>query len=112
MNKYFRVENHADALVVHVLDPRVYMDIAIASVELYAVADRPDCLKLVLNFSDVEFLSGGAARMLITVQNKIAEKNGVLRLCAVPKTIREVFKIVHLDRILDTRETEADAVGP
>ena len=113
MNKQLRVERNADALVVHFLDQRIHADAAITSLgkELYAVVDRPDCLKLVLNFSDVEFLSSAMLGKLVTMQRKIVEKNGVLRLCEMCPNIRLIFKLTCLDRILDIRETEADAIG-
>ena len=113
MNKHFRVERNADALVVHFLDQKIHAEVAIASLgkELYAVVDRPDCLKLVLNFSEVEFLSSVMLGKIIAVKKKIAEKHGVLMLCAMSDNIRLIFKLTCLDHILDIRETQADAIG-
>jgi anti-sigma B factor antagonist len=113
MNKHLRIERNADALVVHFLDQRIQADAAIAGLgqELYAVVDRPDCLKMVLDFSEVEFLSSAMLGKLISVQRMIAEKNGVLRLCGMCQNIRLIFKLTCLDRILDVRETVADAIG-
>ncbi len=113
MNKHLRIERNADALVVHFLDQTIHADAAITSLgkELYAVVDRPDCLKLVLNFSEVEFLFSAMLGKLVTMQRKIVEKDGVLRLCGMCPNIRLIFKLTCLDRILDIRETEADAIG-
>lgn len=113
MSKHIRVERSADALVVHFLDQKIHAEAAVAGLgkELYAVVDRPDCRKLVLNFSDVDFLSSSMIGKLVTMQRKIAEKNGILRLCGMCPNIRLIFKLTCLDRILDIRETEADAVG-
>lgn len=113
MNKHLRVERNADALVVHFLDQKIHADAANTSLgkELYAVVDRPDCLKLVLNFSDVEFLSSVMLGKLVGMKRKIAEKNGVLRLCGMCPNIRLIFKLTCLDHIFDVRETEADAIG-
>jgi len=114
MNKHIRIERNTDALVVHFLDQRINADIAIASLgkELYAVADRPDCLRLVLSFSDVDFLSTTVLGTLVIMKKKMSEKKGVFRLCAMSENIRPIFKLTGLDRILDIRETEADAIGP
>ena len=62
--EHFRVERHEDTMVVQFLDRRVVAELAITDVgeELYAVASRPDCRKLVLNFCAVEFLSSADAR--------------------------------------------------
>jgi len=78
--------------------------------ELYAIVHRPDCLKLVLNFSVVEFLSSAMLGKLLSAKKMLAQKGGVLRLCEVCPTIRMIFKLTHLDHILDIRETEAEAV--
>lgn len=113
MSKHLRIERNADALVVHFLDQRIHADDAITSLgtEVYAVADRPDCRKLILNLSDVEFLSSAMLGKLVIVKRKMSEKNGVLRLCEMCPNIRLIFKLTCLDQILDIRETEADAIG-
>jgi anti-sigma B factor antagonist len=113
MSTHLRVERNADVLIVHFLDQKIDAEAAVAGLgkELYAVVDNPDCRKLVLNFSDVEFLSSSMIGKLVTIQRKMAEKNGVLRLCGMCPNIRLIFKLTCLDRILDIRETEADAIG-
>jgi anti-sigma B factor antagonist len=113
MSKHLRVERNADALVVHFLDKRIHADLAIAGLgeELYAVAARPDCLKLVLNFSDVDFLSSAMFGKVVTVKKMMTEKDGVLRLCAMCPNLRLIFALTCLDHILDIRETQADAIG-
>jgi anti-sigma B factor antagonist len=114
MSKHLRVDRNADTLVIQFLDQRISADAAIASLgkELYAVVDRPDCVRLVLNLSDVEFLSSAMLGKLVAVKKKIAEKNGVFRLCAMSENIRLMFKLTCLDHILDIRETEAEALAP
>ncbi|MGA2621191.1 MAG: STAS domain-containing protein [Thermoguttaceae bacterium] len=113
MGKHLRVKKNADALVVHFLDRDIHAELAIMGLgqELYAVVARPDCLKLVLNFSGVDFLSSAMLGKAVTVMKMMAEKNGVLRLCEMCPNVRLVFKHTCLDRILDIRETEADAIG-
>jgi anti-sigma B factor antagonist len=98
---------------VHFLDQRIHAELAIASLgkELYAVADRPDCRKLIVDFSDVEFLSSAMLGKLISLKKRMTEKDGVLRLCAMCENIRLIFKLTCTDQILDVRETEADALG-
>ncbi len=114
MSKHLRIERNADALVVHFVEKRIHAEVVIAGMgtELDAVTVRPDCLKLVLNFSDVTFLSSAMLGKLVSVKKKIAEKNGVLRLCEMCPNVRLILKLTCLDQILDIRETEADAVKP
>jgi anti-sigma B factor antagonist len=114
MSKHLRVKRHADVLVVHFLDKSIHADLAIAGLwnELYAIAGRPDCLKLVLNFSNLEFLCSAMLGKLLSAKKMMAEKSGVLRLCEICPNIRMVFGLTHLDQILDIRDTEAEAVEP
>jgi len=113
MKKYLRVERNADALVVHFLEKRIDADVVIGGLgeELYAVADQPDCLKLVLSFLGVEFFSTTMLGKLLIVKKKMAEKNGGLRLCEMCPNIRLIFTVTFLDQILHIRETEAEAIG-
>jgi anti-sigma B factor antagonist len=114
MNKHFRTEKHGDVLVVHFLDKSIHADMAIAGLgnELYAIICHPDCLKLVLNFSNVEFLSSAMLGKLLSAKKMMAQKGGVLRLCEICPNIRMIFTLTHLDHIFDIRDTEAEAVGP
>jgi anti-sigma B factor antagonist len=114
MNKHFRVDRHADVLAAHFLDKSIHADLAISSLgdELYAIVGRPDCLKLVLNFSNVEFLSSAMLGKLLSAKKMMAEKGSVLRLCEICTNIRMIFTVTHLDHILDIRDTEAGAVEP
>jgi anti-sigma B factor antagonist len=79
--------------------------------ELYAVVGRPDCRKLVLDFSNVDFLSSAMLGKLVIINRKMKEKGGALRLCSVCPNIRLIFKYTVLDTIFDIRDTQPDAVG-
>jgi anti-sigma B factor antagonist len=111
-HEHVRVERLADTLVVHFHDSKISAELAISTLgaELYAVVDRPDCQKLVLDFSDVEFLSSAMLGKLISVNRKMKEKGGALRLCAVCPNIRLILRYTFLDTVLDIRDTQPDAI--
>ena len=112
MTKHTQVERLDDALVVHFHDSKITGELAISGLgdELYAIAGRPDCQKLVLDFSNVDFLSSAMLGKLISINRKINEKGGILRLCGICPNIRLIFKYTHLDTIFDIRDTQPDAV--
>ncbi len=112
-SRHFRVERCADALLCHFLDSRIAAEPAISTVggELYAVVDRPDCHKLVLDFSNVEFLSSAMLGKLISVNRKMKEKGGVLVLCEICPNIRTILKYTRFEQIVNIRDTQADAVA-
>ena len=112
-SRHFRVERCADALLCHFLDSKIAAEPAISTVgsELYAVVDRPDCQKLVLDFSSVEFLSSAMLGKLISANRKMKEKGGALKLCAIRPSILAVLKCSWLDQILDIRDTQDNAMA-
>ena len=110
-HKHLYVEKRGDAVIVQFLDSKIVAELAISTLgdELYAVAKRPDCQMLVLNFSAVEFLSSAMLGKLVALNRMMADKGGVLRLCEICPNIEIIFRHTNLDRILDIRDTEADA---
>ena len=112
MTKHTQVERFDDAMVVYFHDSTITGELAISGLgeELYAIVGRPDCQKLVLDFSNVEFLSSVMLGKLIRINQKMKEKGGILRLCGVCPNIRLIFKYTHLDTIFDIRDTQPDAV--
>ena len=61
--------------------------------------------KILLNFENVEHLSSAALGTLITVNNKIRQKGGQLRLSNIDAQIREVFSITKLDKLFQIYDT-------
>jgi anti-sigma B factor antagonist len=112
MTKHTQVERLDDALVVHFHDSKITGELAISGLgdELYAIVGRPDCQTLVLDFSDVDFLSSAMLGKLIRIHQEMKDKGGILRLCGVCPNIRLIFKYTHLDTIFDIRDTPSDAV--
>jgi anti-sigma B factor antagonist len=77
------------------------------------IAEKPQP-KLLLDFANVEYLSSAALGMLISINKRIREKNGQLRLANIQPQIFEVFVITKLNkvfRILPTRDEAAASFG-
>jgi len=112
MSEHLRVDRHGDFLVVHFLDKDIHTEFAVGSVgdELYGIIARPDCSKLVLNFSGVEFLCSAMLGKLISAKRMMAQKGGLLRLCEVCPDIRLMFRYTRLDHIFDIPQTETEAL--
>jgi anti-sigma B factor antagonist len=79
--------------------------------ELYALADHPDCLKLLLNFASVIGLSSLMLGKLLMLGNKMQRKGGQLKLCEVGPEVQDVFDSTKLSRILDICQSEADGLA-
>ena len=69
--------------------------------ELLGMADRPDCHRLLLDFSGVAKLSSAMLAKLVTLHRKMEPKGEKLRLCGLNSHLRSVFATTRLDRLFD-----------
>jgi len=58
-------------------------------------------MSLILDFSNVRFLSSAVLGLLIRVSRRIYEQEGQLRLCNINPKIYEIFKITRLTKTFD-----------
>ncbi|MBL7215162.1 MAG: STAS domain-containing protein [Phycisphaerae bacterium] len=58
-------------------------------------------IQLVVDFSNVKFLTSSVLGLLIRISKKVYETEGTLRLCSISRKILEIFKITRLDRIFE-----------
>ncbi len=66
-------------------------------------------LYLLLNFEHVDYLSSAVLTELIKIHRAVRDTGVELRLCAVSRTIREIFRITNLDQMLGIHE---DGLAP
>lgn len=78
--------------------------------ELFSIVEVDHLKHLLLNFEGVEFLSSAALNKLISLDKKVKEVGGILRLCSLRAEIMEVFTITRLNRVFDIRGTDAEAL--
>ncbi len=67
--------------------------------------------KLLLNFDRVTFMSSAMIGQIMKLYKQSKADGIALKLCSIEPTILEVFKITRLDKLLDIRKTEADALA-
>ena len=98
--------------VVEFADRKILDELCIAEIrdELLSLISGADRVKLLLSFKNVEHLSSAALGVLITLNKRVAEQNGTLRLSDITPQIFEVFKITRLYKIFDIHETTAQAL--
>lgn len=66
--------------------------------------------KLLLNFSEVEYISSAGMRMLLSATKKIKTISGKLVLCNLTHPVMEVLKMSGFDHVLELARNEGDAV--
>ena len=110
--KRLEVEDIGDVTVVNFVDKRILdeQNIQIIGEQLFNLVDELSRHKLLLNFSNVEYLSSSALGKFITLNKKINALGGRLILCNIDPQIREVFEITKLDKLFNIQKEEQAAL--
>ena len=109
-----RVEQVDDVTVVYFLDKRILDEptIQVIAEQLFSLVDQEDGRrKLLLNFSNVEYLSSAALGKLINLQNKLDAGQGKLAMCSVFPQILEVLAVTKFDKIFKIFPDEEAAMA-
>ena len=78
--------------------------------QLFALVDDQGHKKLLLNFTNVEYLSSAALGKFITLNKKVTGAGGKLVLCGIDPTIYEVFEITRLNKLFNIQKDEQSAL--
>ena len=77
--------------------------------EIAQLIDEAPNPKLLIDFANVEHLSSAALGTLITVNNRVKQKGGQLRLATIDEKIYEVFVITKLNKLFQIHDTAEQA---
>lgn len=102
-----------DVTVVKFLDKKILDEASIQElgVELFGLVEQENRKSILLNFSNVEFLSSAALGKLITLDRKVKTAKGRLKMSNIRPEIFEVFQITKLNKVFDIRKDEAEAIS-
>ena len=105
-------QTNGKVLVVYFTESRILNQTTIQQIgaELEKMADRAEWGKLLLNFSDVRFMSSAMLGKLIKLNKKCKQENTHLKLCSISEEILEVFKLMRLHKIIDIYQDENRAL--
>ncbi|MEA3346840.1 MAG: STAS domain-containing protein [Candidatus Auribacterota bacterium] len=67
--------------------------------------------KLLIDFTDVGYISSAGLATLIEVFQKMHMYNGVLKLCCMNDTTKGIFEIAKLDSIFSIYKTREEAIN-
>jgi anti-sigma B factor antagonist len=106
------IEEVGDVTVAKFVDKKILdeTNIQIIGNQMFGLVDEDGRKKIVLDFSNVEYLSSAALGKLITMDKKVKAAKGKLRLCSIRPEIYEVFEITRLNKIFDIRGTQEQAL--
>ena len=95
------VEDIGDVTVVKFVDRKILdeQNIQIIGEQLFSLVKDMGRRKVLLNFSNVEYLSSAALGKLISLHKELQKAGGRLVLCSIDQQIYEVFEITKLDKL-------------
>jgi anti-sigma B factor antagonist len=111
--RHLQVSQVGDVTVVRFIDRKILDETNIQELgqELFQLVEEEGRKKLLLNFASVEFLSSAALGKLITLDKKVKAVSGKLKLSNIRAEIYQVFAITKLNKLLDIKPEEADALA-
>ena len=112
-HRRINVAKIGDVTVVKFLDKKILdeANIQVLGLELFSLIEHDNRKSILLNFSDVEFLSSAALGKLITLDRKVKASKGRLKMSNIRPEIFEVFQITKLNKVFDIRNDESEAVA-
>ncbi len=79
--------------------------------ELYALIDEQARRKVVLNFTDVKFLSSTLLGVLLELHNKSTDIAGKILICGLRPELYKVCKVMNFHKLLHFAENEQEAIS-
>ncbi len=106
------IEDVGEVTVARFVDKKILDEgnIQIIGNQLFGLVEEDGRMKIVLDFTNVEYLSSAALGKLITLDKKVKKARGKLRLCSIRPEIYEVFAITKLNKLFDIREDQEAAL--
>ena len=110
---HLKIKRTDGVSVVEFADRKILEELSIQEIgeELHQVVESEPGIKLLLNFKNVDHLSSAALGMLITLNKRVKEQSGELKLSDINRQIFEVFKITNLNRIFDIHDSSDQALA-
>ena len=107
-----RIRDDAGVTQVEFIDRNILDEANIQAIgdEIAGLIDASSAPRLLISFSNVDHLSSAALGTLITINNRVREKGGQLRLANIDAQIYEVFVITRLNRLFEIHETTGKAL--
>ena len=106
------IEEIGDTTIAKFIDKKILDEnnIQVIGNQLFGLVDEERRTKIILDFSNVEYLSSAALGKLITMEKKVKSAKGKLRLCCIRPEIYEVFAITKLNRLFKICEDQERAL--
>lgn len=106
------IEEVGDVTIARFVDRKILdeSNIQIIGNQLFGLIDEDGRGKIILDFTEVEYLSSAALGKLITLDKKAKAAGAKLRLCSIRPEIYEVFAITKLNKLFQIYDNQEKAL--
>lgn len=116
LNPRVSIDYSPNATIVTLMDEKILEQEVIQSLEdsIMPLVSFASGINLLIDFSQVEFLSSSVLGLLIRISKRVYEFDGSMRLCGINPKIAQIFKITRLDEvfaIFDDCESAVQSFG-
>ncbi|MBC7833541.1 MAG: STAS domain-containing protein [Phycisphaerales bacterium] len=103
---------NSNVIIIRFIDRKILDEANIQHVgdEIVRIIGSHSKPRLIIDFSEVEHLSSAALGTLITINNRIRQAGGQLRVAGVDPEIYEVFKTTQLNKLFEMYEEPEEAL--
>ncbi len=105
------IQQDGEITIIEFMDRNILDEANIQHIgeEINRIIEASAYPKLLISFENVDHLSSAALGTLITINNKIRQKDGQLRLANISPQIYEVFVITKLNKLFQIHKTTEEA---
>ena len=98
--------------VVYFTDSKILEEMQIKWLgnELYQLVEEQHRVRIVINFQNIQRFSTALLGKLIGLKKKAVMQDGTVKLCCIPDSIMEIFKVTGLDAAFDIFGAEMEAI--
>lgn len=115
MGKHRRIDvaKVGDVTVVKFLDKKILDEEGIQELgaELFSLVEHDNRRSIVLNLSNVDFLASAALGKLITLDRKVKNASGRLKMSNIKQEIMDVIQLTKLHKVFEIHGEEAEALA-
>jgi len=108
-----RVRRNDQVTIVEFIDRNILdeANIQLIGEEIAGLIDAEPSPRLLISFANVDHLSSAALGTLITINKKVRNNSGQLRLAQIDPQIYEVFVITKLNKLFQIHDTVDQAIA-
>jgi anti-sigma B factor antagonist len=111
--KHISVKDADGVAVVEFVDSKLMYEMSVIGEigdELSRLVTEHGYTKIILDFSNVQYLSSTMLAKLAKLDQDVHQAKGQLKLCGLGPILKDTFRIGHFDRVLDVYDDVAAAL--